>query len=125
MVEFAKTGAPGKRFPAAAEKDAMDSSAERPQSRPQTGSFYGLATLVGAVFTVIAAVVATVLAVAVATSVVVIALVGGALLFIASLAARARRVGKVAKARREEPQIIEARNVGGHSWVAYGWNERP
>ncbi len=124
MVEFGKAGGFKARSPAAAEKDAMDSSAERPQSRPQRGSFFGLAALVGAVCTVIAAVVATVLAVALAASVVVIALMGGALLFIASLAARARRTAKIAKARREQPQIIEARNVGGHSWVAYGWDRR-
>ena len=102
----------------------MDSPAERPQSRPQTGSFSGLATLAGAICTVIAAVVATVLAVALAASVVVIAVMGGALLFIATLAARARRTAKMAKARSQEPQIIEAQHVGGHSWVAYGWDRR-
>ena len=124
MVEFGKAGGFKARSPAAAEKDAMDSPAERPQSRPQMGSFSGLAAVAGAVFTVIAAVVATVLAVALAASVVVIALMGGALLFVATLAARARRTAKTAKARREEPQIIEARHVGGHSWVAYGWDRR-
>jgi Flp pilus assembly protein TadB len=102
----------------------MDSPADRPQSRPQTGPFTGLAALAGAVCTVIAAVVATVLAVALAASVLVIALMGGALLFVATLAARARRSAKTAKARQQPPQIIEARNVGGHSWVAYGWDRR-
>jgi Flp pilus assembly protein TadB len=124
MVEFAKIGGLNARSLAAEEKDAMDSSAERPQSRPQTGSLSGLAALAGAVCTVIAAVVATVLAVALAASVVVIAVIGGALLFIASLAARARRTAKIDRARRQEPQIIEARHVGGHSWVAYGWDRR-
>ena len=105
----------------------MDSTADGPQSpRPQRAipGSQSLATLIGAVCTVVAAVVATVLAVALAASVVVIALMGGALLFVATMAARARRTAKVAKARREEPQIIEARNVGGHSWVAYGWDRR-
>jgi Flp pilus assembly protein TadB len=103
----------------------MDSFAERPQSQsPQKGIPGGrsLAALAGAVCTAIAVVVATVLAVALAASVVVVALMGGALLFLASLAMRARRT---ARTRPDPgPQIIEARNVGGHSWVAYGWDRR-
>ena len=105
-------------------KDAMDRPAERLQSRPNTGfpGARGLVAVAGAVCTVIAAAVATVLAVALAASVVVIGLMGGALLFLASLAMRARRT---VKARSEPgPQIIEARHVGGHSWVAYGWDRR-
>jgi Flp pilus assembly protein TadB len=104
----------------------MDRPSERLQSRPNTGFPGGrsLVVLAGTICTVIAAAVATVLAVALAASVVVIALIGGALLFIASLAARARRTAKIARAQRQEPQIIEARNVGGHSWVAYGWDRR-
>jgi hypothetical protein len=93
----------------------MDSPADRPQSpRPATGSIPGgksLAWLVGLLFSAIAAAVAIVLAVALAAGVVVVAVMGGVLLALASLAARAR--------------IIEARNVGGHSWVAYGWDRRP
>ena len=103
----------------------MDSPAERPQSHsPQQGIPGGksLAALAGAVCTVIAAVVATALAVALAASVVVVALMGGALLFLASLAMRARRTARARSAAG--PQIIEARNVGGHSWVAYGWDRR-
>jgi hypothetical protein len=103
----------------------MDSSADRPQSpRPTTGSIpggRGLAWLVGLVFSAIAAAVAIVLALALAASVVV-AVMGGALLGLASLAARARRT---VKTRDDGPQIIEARHVGGHSWVAYGWDRRP
>jgi Flp pilus assembly protein TadB len=103
----------------------MDRPAERQQSQsPQKGIPGGksLAALAGAVCTVIAAVVATMLAVALAASVVVVALMGGALLFLASLAMRARRT---ARARSDAgAQIIEARNVGGHSWVAYGWDRR-
>jgi hypothetical protein len=26
--------------------------------------------------------------------------------------------------RRRQGDIIEARHLGGHHWVAYGWNER-
>ncbi|MEI9890529.1 MAG: hypothetical protein WDN45_07955 [Caulobacteraceae bacterium] len=74
----------------------MDRPAERLQSRPNKGFPGGksLAMLAGAVFTVIAAVVATVLAVALAASVLVLTIMGGALLFLASLAMRARRTAK-------------------------------
>jgi hypothetical protein len=81
-----------------------------------------LATVAGAVCTVIAAVVGIALAVALAASVLMILLMGGALLVLASVAVRASRTGKVA--RQPGPQIIEARHVGGHSWVAYGWDQR-
>lgn len=104
----------------------MDSSADRPQSpRPTTGSIpggKGLAWLVGLLFSAIAAAVAIVLAVALAAGVVMVAVMGGVLLGLASLAARARRT---VKARDDGLQIIEARHVGGHSWVAYGWERRP
>ena len=107
----------------------MDRPAERLQSRPNKGFPGGrsLVALAGAICTVIAAAVATVLAVALAASVVVIGVMGGALLFLASLAMRARRTARSSPigARTEPgPQLIEARNVGGHSWVAYGWERR-
>lgn len=101
----------------------MDRPAERLQS-PHKGfpGLKGLAMLTGAVCTVIAGVIATVLAVALAASVVVIGVMGGALLFLASLATRARRTARAK--RGPGPQILEARHVGGHSWVAYGWDRR-
>lgn len=102
----------------------MDRPSERLQSRPNTGFPGGrsLIVLAGAVCTVVAAAVATVLALALAASVVVIGVMGGALLFLASLAMRARRT---VRARAEPgPQLLEARHVGGHSWVAYGWDRR-
>jgi hypothetical protein len=37
----------------------------------------------------------------------------------AGLALRARR-----SVRSKDPTVLEARNVGGHSWVAYGWDQR-
>jgi hypothetical protein len=103
----------------------MDSTAGRPQSpRPTTGSIAGLGWFVGLVFSTIASIVAVMLAVALAASVVVVAVMGGALLALAGVAARARR--SVVKARSDSgPQIIEARHVGGHSWVAYGWDRQP
>lgn len=97
----------------------MDSSAGRPQSPRPT--FSGLAWLVGLVLSAVAALVAVILAMALAASVVVVAVMGGALLALASLAARARRT---VKARSDDPMLLEARNVGGHSWVAYGWDRR-
>ena len=109
----------------------MDSSAERLQSprsqapRQRGSAIPGgrsLAWLAGLFVSFIAVVVATVMAVALAASVVVIAVMGGALLLLAPLALRARRAVK-AKAD-PGPQILEARNVGGHSWVAYGWDQR-
>jgi hypothetical protein len=120
------TGAPDRR---PSEEVAMDSPPERLQSRPNRGfpGGKGLALLAGAVCTVIAGIVATVLAVALAASVVVVAVFGGALLFLASLAMRARRTAQsraVGAKADPGPQIIEARHVGGHSWVAYGWDRR-
>jgi Flp pilus assembly protein TadB len=103
-------------------EDAMD--AERLQSSPNKG-FPGIKSLValaGAVCTVVAVAVATVMAVALAASVVVIGVMGGALLFLASVALRARRTVKAKSS--PGPQILEARHVGGHSWVAYGWDRR-
>jgi hypothetical protein len=51
----------------------------------------------------------------------VIAIVSIALLALAGLALRARRT---ARARTRDDGVIEARHLGGHHWVAYGWNER-
>jgi len=55
-----------------------------------------------------------------AATVLVIALMSSALLYLASIATRARRT---ARARRRDDGLIEARHLGGHHWVAYGWNE--
>jgi hypothetical protein len=108
------------------ERMPMDRPADRLQSRPAKGAFIpggkSLAALAGAIATVVAAVIATVLAVALAASVLVVAVMGAALLLLASIAVRARRTVKARSPRG--PQIIEARNVGGHSWVAYGWDRR-
>ena len=39
---------------------------------------------------------------------------------LAGLALRARRT---VRARSRPTDILEARHLGGHHWVAYGWNE--
>jgi len=80
----------------------------------------GLAWLGGLVATAAALTIGAILAVFAAATVVVIALMTSALLALSGLALRARR-------RVHAPagtDLIEARHVGGHSWVAYGWNER-
>jgi Flp pilus assembly protein TadB len=104
----------------------MDSIAGRPQSHsPSKRRIPGarrFAWMFGLVFSLAASFVAVVLAVAMAASVLVLAVMGGAVLALASFASRARRTVKVSG----EPAhpIIEARHVGGHSWVAYGWDRQ-
>ena len=71
-----------------------------------------LAQLVGLFATAAAVVVGAVLAV-------VFAVMASALLGFAGRALRARRT-----ARARADGVIEARHLGGHHWVAYGWNDR-
>jgi len=84
------------------------------------GAWRGLAWLAGLLATAAAAAVGAVLAVFLAASLVVIALTASVLVAFAGLALRARRGARPAS----DPSVIEARNVGGHSWVAYGWDDR-
>ena len=84
--------------------------------RPGVGP---LAWIFGAVATAAAGVAAVVLAVFFAATVVVVGVLGIALLSLGGFAYRARK-----GLRRAEPGVIEARHVGGHSWVAYGWDQR-
>mgnify|MGYP000594912028 CR=1 FL=1 len=80
-----------------------------------------LAWIAGALATSAAVVIGAVLAVVFAATVVVVGFIGSALFGLAAFAFRGRRM---AGGRDADPGLIEARNVGGHSWVAYGWNER-
>jgi len=80
-----------------------------------------LAAIGGALAAAAAVIVGAVLAVIFAATVAVIAIMSSALLALAGLAMRARRT---ARARRRSDGVIEARHLGGHHWVAYGWNER-
>jgi len=84
---------------------------------PRGGAFRGLAWLGGAVATTAAVAVGAVLAIFFAATIAVIAVMGAATLWLASLALRARRT-----AGAKTSSVIEARNVGGH-WIAYGWDE--
>jgi len=80
----------------------------------------GLVWLGAALATAAAAAVAAVLAMVFAAAVVVIAVMGGALLTFTGLALRARRSVEAPG----DPSLLEARHVGGHSWVAYGLEPR-
>lgn len=94
-------------------------TAERGGAR---SAFKGLAWVAGLLATCAALAIGAILAVFAAATVVVIAIMSSALLGLAGLAMRARRAAHVRA--NTDPDLIEARKVGGHSWVAYGWNER-
>ncbi|HLI65168.1 MAG TPA: hypothetical protein VKU90_02290 [Caulobacteraceae bacterium] len=81
------------------------------------GAFRPLAWVGGAIATACAAAVAAVLTVFFAATLVVIALMGAVLVIFAGLALRARRT-----VRRAD--VLDARHLGGGSWVAYGWDHR-
>jgi len=80
-----------------------------------------LAAVAATLATAAAVVVGAVLAVFFAATMAVIAVMASALLGFAGLALRARRT---VHARTRSDGVIEARHLGGHHWVAYGWNER-
>lgn len=81
----------------------------------------GFAAVFGLVAATLAGAVGLILALVFAATVVVIGLIGGVLLALAGLAMKARRT---ARAKPSPDGVIEARQVGGHSWVAYGWDNR-
>ena len=86
---------------------------------PGRSAFRSLAFVGAAVAWTAAVAVGAVLALFFAATIVVIALMAAVLLGLAGLALRARRVRS-----RPDPDLIEARHIGGHHWVAYGWTER-
>ena len=88
--------------------------------RPGSSAVRGLAWLVGALAWVAASAVGAVLALLFAATVVVISLMAMVVLALAGAAVRARRSVREA----QDPNRIEARHIGGHSWVAYGWDGR-
>jgi hypothetical protein len=99
----------------------MMDTAGTPSGKAGGIAWRSLATLAGAIATSIAVAVAAVLAVVFAATLVVIGFMATALLGLAAFAFRARGGAPTAPA---DPGLIEARHMGGHSWVAYGWNER-
>jgi len=101
--------------------EPIASAGDRP-SKPGSPRLPGIAGLLwigGALATAAAVGVAAVLAIVFAATVVVVGVLGAVLLAIGGFAYRPRR-----NLRRSEPGVIEARHVGGHSWVAYGWDQR-
>ena len=44
----------------------------------------------------------------------------GVVVALSAAALRARRTVRASV----DPELIEARHIGGHSWVAYGWDGR-
>jgi hypothetical protein len=86
----------------------------------QGSALRSLAVLGGMLATAGAVIVAAVLAVFFAATMAVIAVMSSALLALGGLALRARRTVR----DRRAGDVIEARHLGGHHWVAYGWNER-
>ena len=100
----------------------MQGSTLEPHSDPRRtargAARRGLAWIFGGVASVIAAGVGLVLAVVFAASLVVVASMAFVLVALGVATLKARRT----MAPPVDPEVIEARNVGGHSWVAYGWD---
>jgi hypothetical protein len=88
----------------------------------QGSAFRSLAIVGGSLATAAAVLVGAVLAVFFAATVAVIALMTSAFLALFGLALRAKGVARARQ--RTDTGVIEARHLGGHHWVAYGWNER-
>lgn len=88
-------------------------------ARPSS-ALRSLAALGGVLATTAAVAIGAVLALFFAATVVVIAVMASALLALTGLAFRARRRSSPPRA----DGVIEATHLGGHHWVAYGWNDR-
>jgi hypothetical protein len=79
-----------------------------------------VALFFGALATIAAAAIGAVLAIIFAATVVVIGAMASLLIGLTGFALRARRTARTSA----DPGLIEARHMGGHSWVAYGWDRR-
>jgi hypothetical protein len=82
--------------------------------------FRGIAWVGGALAWTAAAMVGAVLAVVAAATMLAILFMGGVVAALAMAALKARRMVRAPI----DPELIEARHIGGHSWVAYGWDGR-
>jgi cytochrome c oxidase assembly factor CtaG len=91
------------------------------RARPRASLWRGLTWCMASLAGLAAAAIAAVLAVFFAATMMVIAFMASILLALAAAAVRARRSLSRTAA---DPDVIEARHVGGHSWVAYGWDDR-
>jgi hypothetical protein len=88
--------------------------------RPARSVLRGLAWFVGGAATISAVVVGAVLAVVFAATFVVLGFMTSALVALSLAAFKARRT--VRASAHANANVIDARHVGGHSWVAYGWD---
>ena len=77
-----------------------------------------LAWLAGLIASLAAVVIGALMAVFFAATMVVTALLASVVVAFIGAALKARRSLRP----RTDPAVIEARNVGGHHWVAYGWD---
>lgn len=77
-----------------------------------------LALLAGAIVSLVAALVGAALAVFFAATLLVIAVLAIALIALTVAAAKVRGSAR----RQTVPGLLEARRIGGHSWVAYAWD---
>lgn len=78
----------------------------------------GLAWCFSAAAWVVATVIGGAVAVVLAAGMVVMAIMATLLMILGATAFKARRTARA----QSDPGLIEAHNVGGHSWVAYGWD---
>ena len=83
-----------------------------------------VALFFGALATIAAAAIGAILAIVFAATVVVIGAMASILIGLTGFALRTRRSARVHAHRPSDPTLIEARRIGGHSWVAYGWDQR-
>ena len=95
---------------------AAPSSVFSSASRPM-----GVHRLAGSLALVAAGMIGVVLAVVFAAALAVIVVLAAALIGLTGVALRGRRRPPVGG---DDNMVIEARKVG-HSWVAYGWDQRP
>jgi hypothetical protein len=86
--------------------------------RPGRSALRGLAWFIGGAATVSAVVVGAVLAVVFAATFVLIGVMTSALVALSLAAFKARRTVRASA----DANVIDAQHVGGHSWVAYGWD---
>ena len=82
--------------------------------------FRGIAWVGGAIAWTAAGLIGAVLALFFAATVMAILFMGGVVAALAMAAMRARRTVRAPR----DPELIEARHIGGHSWVAYSWDGR-
>lgn len=84
------------------------------------GPFRSIAWLGATIAWTAAAVTGAVLALFFAATMVAILFMAGVVVALSAAALRARRTVRASV----DPDLIEARHIGGHSWVAYGWDGR-